>query len=341
LLRDKLNDSERFREGLIFLYNYKCFTEIGCSVKFIKEDNKERIVDLKVTKLDGNYDFFIECSEIKENEQEKNIRHTFRKISTKVTELSSKKNLKYCGSILVEYISNSEIDNILFQVDQTAHKAIIENYAELDNPYLKLAFSKEMGFEKLKEFINKNNLRDNPNYLTHGLLLVNMTRKIGLEPQTIAYVNKENPIIDDNFIGYLRCLTTNIIPISNKIINKIKQKRKQIKQFKSNKNTTNGLFIQSEIFFNKDLDRNSKLLEEYIKNTKSIDILIIYNGHGGGVATNQDLQINENICYINQNLDLVDRQIVIIKNKNSNSKEITNIFYETLKKAMSTNTLLH
>src|SRR5687767_4890056 len=50
LLRDKLNDSERFREGLIFLYNYKCFTEIGCSVNFIKEDNKERIVDLKVTK---------------------------------------------------------------------------------------------------------------------------------------------------------------------------------------------------------------------------------------------------------------------------------------------------
>lgn len=213
LLRDKLNDPERFREGLIFLYNYKCFTEIGCSIKFIKEDNKERSVDLKITKLDENYEFFIECSEIKENEQEKNIRYTFSKISTKITEVSFKYNLKYCGSILIEYISQSEIDNLLSQIEQTAEKAIIQNSAELNNQYLQLAFVTEIEFEILKEFINKNNLRDNPNTLTHGLLLINVTKKIGLKPQTIANVNNENPIIDDNFIGYLHCLTPNIIPI--------------------------------------------------------------------------------------------------------------------------------
>ena len=59
-----------------------------------------------------------------------------------------------------------------------------------NNEYLQLAFFTEIGFEILKEFINKSNLRDKPKTLTHGLLLINVTKKIGLEPQTIAYVNK-------------------------------------------------------------------------------------------------------------------------------------------------------
>lgn len=59
------------------------------------------------------------------------------------------------------------------------------------------------------------------------------------------------------------------------------------------------------------------------------------------MINNQDIELNENIYYINQSLDLINRQIVIIKNKNSKDIEITNIFYEMVKKAMSTNTLLY
>jgi hypothetical protein len=71
LLKDKLKDLERFSEGLLFLYLYRCFTETDCSIDFIKEDDKQRSVDLKINDPRNGIDFFIECSEIKENEQEK------------------------------------------------------------------------------------------------------------------------------------------------------------------------------------------------------------------------------------------------------------------------------
>ena len=343
ILQDKLKSEEKFREGLIFLYNYKCYSENDCNIDFILEDNKNRSVDIEITDLKNNYRLFVECTEVHLNDEERNAQYTFSIINQKAEEERRKYDLQYIGEILLEYISHPE--TILKDISLHANIASKKGYSELVNDYIRIAFSKKEQINLLMKFSEVNKIQFDPSSLPKGnkIFLSAGIKLTSTKPTMLIRNTGKNPTFNDNFIIFLKGTLLQTNPIQNRIITKIKEKRKQIKKSKVIKgnNSVSALFIESHDFFRSQWDYNSKLLEQHIIKQQSIDLLIIYDGHPGGFVNDQQREINKNIFYINQSIDLISRELIIIKNDKSINLGKTDYYYQLLQKIYLTNTLLH
>ena len=102
-LIDKLKTN--FNEAIILLYVSLCFFKSNCNIEFIIENNKDRLVNLKVNK-DNKNEIFVECTEINYSDQEKRIHQTWKNLTDI---LFTTKPLYHRGKLLKEFVSNKEL----------------------------------------------------------------------------------------------------------------------------------------------------------------------------------------------------------------------------------------
>ena len=306
ILKTKLKNKNSFREGLVFLYNMRCFEEAGCMVEFITETEDSRSVDLKITGSRNN-SIFLECTQMTKTKEEKDFDRIFSMISQRIT-MNNGPNyeLRFVGQILRRNIANRELGSLLKDIDRTMDEANTSGYSELVNSYINIAFASKSNYGRLQK--------------------VN------------ASTQDSEELLPD--VSSLRGPRFESIPL-RRISTKIESKKKQIRDSKENQNLPNALFIEVDASFLRDTDSNCIEVEEMLKNTERIDMIVLFCGHVGGIVHDETRTINDNIIFINRSLCMVTREIAVIRNKFSKYNNETNNFYDIFAKAYMTATLLH
>ena len=121
---------------------------------------------------------------------------------------------------------------------------------------------------------------------------------------------------------------------AERIMNKIKEKKNQIK-----KNELNILIIKYDNYFLGDLKYNSLKLEEFIKDIKYLGILVVLGIFHINIPEKL-LKVTDNIIYINNKGNERSHQVMIIKNEHSKNTELTEYWYNLLKDSFQIETLL-
>ena len=132
---NKLKNPSTFEEVLFQIYIAKCIID-EFNIEFLEEDNKNKIVDWKITDPVTKDEFMVDLTELRfETSEEKENLRAFETIVKSVMENCKVSRgittLFYRGRLFKPYISRPTLQQLISKIDSTAEEAHEKGFAEL------------------------------------------------------------------------------------------------------------------------------------------------------------------------------------------------------------------
>ena len=279
---NKLKNESTFDEALFHIYIAKCITDGEFNIEFLKEDNKNKIADWKITDFATKDELLVELTELMfESEKGKDIWFTVRQIDERIRKNCKPARLFYRGRLL-QNIPKPTLQDLLNKIDSTAKEARKNGFAELvQNNTISLGIATNDKKPQLKLW--------------------------AIQKYVLDRIEADLECSDSSFRGPA-------YPIDEvkRIISKIKKKKDEF-----NRETLNAIVIRADrLFLPAYIEECINKLEKFLYRHNYLGILIVVGGHLGGKEINDRKEKNGHL-YLIRSIDLITKEILILTNKYS------------------------
>jgi hypothetical protein len=302
----KLSQNLTFSESVFHVYVSNVLFQGGFEVEFVKENNAQKVPDLRLTHIGTKRNLCLELTEIDKSVQQKKNEESFSEIFEALN-ANSMVNRLYFMCEIHRYLSKPVRNNLLPKIQRTINTAHKNGFSSLKvKGKINLALADVSNYSKLNDW----------------------SRSKGFSPQgltgsMISRLETPDPQPDKLFT----------------IGNKIKKKRLQF-----DKNVPNGLVIKFDNLFIKRTKKEVKSfiedLEQYVYDFEDLDLLLVVDNHVGGFQKDMILTENNNL-YLVTNTFPIQKQVLLIMNDYSVKKDEARLLSNEIKKAFEkSNTIL-